>query len=58
MIERKRQIIIQGLVAKGHSPTKALEIALDLERGDIHAARWADAIGLPGERHPATTIGE
>ena len=49
MIERKRQIVIQGLVAKGHSPTKALEIALDLERGDIHAARWADALGVPGE---------
>jgi hypothetical protein len=35
-----RPEIIAALVTAGHTPTKALEIAIDVERGDRVALRW------------------
>lgn len=58
MIENRRQSIIRVLVDEGHSPTKALEIAIDLERGEAYAASWLETIVKSRPRHPATTIGE
>ena len=32
--------IVAGLKEAGHSPQKALEIAIDYERGDDYALNW------------------
>lgn len=36
--------IYELLKRAGHSPAKALEITLDVQRGDRHAWHWVDAI--------------
>lgn len=41
-----RKTIASWLVAYGHSPAKALEIAIDYERGDKIAQAWV-AIAKP-----------
>ena len=40
----KRQVIIRQLCTVGHSPAKALEIAIEAERGDEHATKWVDYV--------------
>ncbi len=35
-----RPQVVAALERAGHSPTKALEIAIDAERGDMHAVSW------------------
>jgi len=40
----KRETIIKLLKAYGHSAFKAVEIAIDYERGDKHAKDWVAAV--------------
>ena len=41
-----RKALIAKIVAKRHSPAKALEIAIDVERGNAHAIAWLNALGV------------
>lgn len=40
MISDTRDKIVALLIEAGHSPDKALEIAIDAGRGDYHAKQW------------------
>ncbi len=46
MLTRKE--VIEVLTSGGHTVAKAIEIALDYERGDEWARRWVAAIQEPG----------
>ena len=41
---KDRPRILAKLTAAGHSPRKALEVALDAERGDAHAMAWIEIV--------------
>lgn len=41
-----RKEIIRKLVDHGHSAAKALEIAIDYERGSEHARRWLETLKI------------
>ena len=43
-----RKEVIEVLTSRGHTVAKAIEIALDYERGDDFARRWVAWLQKPG----------